>query len=331
MIMMDLNSNFYGKLSLDYYDNVPENYDVSQMQFTYDFIYMVLKGNESIDSAIKGVSDKYKLSESYLNDYLLENKYVLKKTNHEETLRQLKMHNTKALKKILKSHGLKASGKIKKIEQRILEHDLLGSNCRLSSKSRVFYKNKKRRMAIFDQYLSGNYYFCEFNEYYMGNFRKKEENIPIEFINRHIGRAIENENHSMFVLNNHIMTEHFLEKQNYKRMLEHVLNVFCINMNPVWKIDELKSHEGISAKTYDYLLFLIEKIGKNRIISAYFVVWDSFNFEKVIVSKYAGYKYLKKILNSHDRISINRDLERNFYSRDDLRIKTVTQKTLFDF
>ena len=43
MIMMDLNQDLFDKLSLKYSNDVPEDYDVAQIQFTYDFINLVLK------------------------------------------------------------------------------------------------------------------------------------------------------------------------------------------------------------------------------------------------------------------------------------------------
>lgn len=331
MIMIDLNIDLSEKLSFKYSNGVPKGYDVSQIQYTFDFIDLVLKRDSSIDDAIKGVSNEYGLSENYLKDYLIENKYVLNKGNNEDISQKLKTYNTKTLKKMLKKHGLKASGKRKKIEERIIENNLFGNNYYLSSKSKVFHKNKKRRIRIFNKFLSQYYYFNEFNEYYMDNYRKKEEKIPIEFINQHLIKSIENKNHRLFTLNNQVLVELYYEKENNKKMLEHVLKNFCINLNPVWKIDDLKNHGGIPKRTYDYLILLNDKIGRNRIITAYFVVWDSFNFEKVIVSKYTGYRYLKDILNLKSIYKINEDLESKFYSNSNLKIKKIIQKTLFDF
>ena len=61
------------------------------------------------------------------------------------------------------------------------------------------------------------------------------------------------------------------------------------------------------------------------------MVWDSFNFDEIIVSKYDGYRCLKDILNFKDRYKINADLDKRFYSNENLKIKKITQKTLFDF
>lgn len=331
MIIMEFSQDLSDKLSLEYPDDVPNDYDVSQIQFTYDFIYSVLKDNSAIADAVRIVSRKYDLSEGYLNDYLIENKYVLDKTNKNEFAKELKKYNTKSLKRILKKHGVKASGKREKIEKRILDYNLLGNSYRLSSKSKIFYKNKKRRVRIFDKYLTDHYYFREFNEFYMDNYRKKEGKIPIEFIKRHISKSIRDKDHTKFTINNHIMAQHYCKKENYKKMLGYALKNYCINLNPVWKIDDLKKHGGPSLQDYNMLLFLNDKIGKNRIISAYSAVWNSFNFEKIIVSKYAGYIYLKKILNGYDYHKIIQDLENNFYSNEDIKIKKITQKTLFDF
>ena len=186
------------KFSLIYDGNVPKDYDRSQLQYTFDFIYLVLKRDASIDGAIRGVANEYDLSEDYLKDYLVENKYILNRTNKNLINEQLKQYNTKALKKLLKKHGLKASGKRKRIEERIIESNLIGSEYYLSSKSRVFYKNKKRRIRIFNDCLSDYYYFNEFNDYYMDNYRKKEAKIPIEYIKKHIEKAIEDKNHKNY-------------------------------------------------------------------------------------------------------------------------------------
>ena len=61
------------------------------------------------------------------------------------------------------------------------------------------------------------------------------------------------------------------------------------------------------------------------------MIWDSFDFENIIVSKYDGYRCLKDILNLKDYNRIVDDLENRFYDNDDLKIKKITQKTLFDF
>ena len=331
LIKMEFNIDLSEKLSLKYLNGVPKDYDVSQIQYTFDFVYMVLKNDSSIEDALKRVSDKYNLSEVNFKEYLLENKYILTKGNANDALIQLKSYNTKSLKKMLKKNGLKASGKRQQIEKRIIESGLLGSEQYLSSKSKVFYKNKKRRIRIFEKFLYKYYYFNEFNEFYMDNFRKKEEKIPIAFINHHIDNAIEYNDHKRFAINSQVMVEQFYEKGSFKNMMEHVLKILCINLNPVWKTDDLKNHGGIPLETYNNLLFLKGKLGKNRIISAYFVVWDSFNFEKIIVSKYAGYRCLKDLLNYKDYNKINDDLYANYYSNDDLKIKKITQKTLFDF
>lgn len=328
--MLEENSNFE-KFSLEYSEDVPKDYNLSKIQFTFDFIYLVLKRDASIDSAIRGVSNEYGLSEDCLLDYFIENKYILNRANINEFSRQIKKYNTKALKKLLKGHGLKKSGKRERLEKRIFENNLLGNGYYLSSKSKVFYKNKKRRINIFNDFLSDYYYFREFNEFYMGNYRKKEAKIPIEFINQHINKAIEEKNHRNYILNNHIMSEHFSNKGNYRKMLEYVLKIFCMNLNPVWKINQLDEHGGFSIETYDELTFLKEMLGRNAIISNYYLIWDSFNFEKVIVSKYEGYRYLKDILNLKDYNRIIGDLENRFYGNEDLKIKKITQKTLFDF
>lgn len=319
------------KFSLKYLDKAPKGYDVSAMQYTFDFIYLVLKRNSRINSALRGVANEYGLSEDYLMDYLIENKYLLNKTDMDEFSNQIRQYNTKSLKRILKKHGLKASGKREKLEERILQNNLLGNNYYLSSKSKVFYKNKKRRINIFDEHLADDYYFVEFNEFYMDNYRKKEANIPIEFINRHINKAIEDENHRNYSYNNLFMAEHYHKKEDYRKMLEHVLKIFCMNLNPIWKMDELNKHAGLPIEIYDYLIMLKGVLSKNTVINTYYLVWDSFNFDKIIVSKYDGYRCLKDILNLKDPVKINSDLNKRFYSNENLKIKKITQKTLFDF
>lgn len=328
---MSDNNIYPEKYSLKYQNNVPENYNISKLQFTFNFIYLVLKRDASINEAIENVAKEYALSEEYLMDYLIENRYILNKVNMNSISKQLKKYNTKSLKKILKKHGIKTSGKRERIEKRILDNKLLGNNYYLSSKSKIFYRNKKRRIKIFNEYLSQYYYFDEYNEFYMDNFRKKEVNIPIEFINLHIDKSIEDKNHERFISNNEIMAKHFLEKGNYKKMLIHVLKNYSMDLNPIWKIDELKQHSGLDKGTYDYLLLLQKKLSKNIVINAYYPVWDSFDFDRIIVSKYDGYKYLKDILNFKDYDKINEALQNRFYLNDNLNIKKITQKTLFDF
>lgn len=328
---MSDNNIYPEKYSLKYQNNVPENYNISKLQFTFNFIYLVLKRDASINEAIENVAKEYALSEEYLMDYLIENRYILNKVNMNSISKQLKKYNTKSLKKILKKHGIKTSGKRERIEKRILDNKLLGNNYYLSSKSKIFYRNKKRRIKIFNEYLSQYYYFDEYNEFYMDNFRKKEVNIPIEFINLHIDKSIEDKNHERFISNNEIMAKYFLEKGNYKKMLIHVLKNYSMDLNPIWKIDELKQHSGLDKGTYDYLLLLQKKLSKNIVINAYYPVWDSFDFDRIIVSKYDGYKYLKDIWNFKDYNKINEALQNRFYLNDNLNIKKITQKTLFDF
>ncbi|WP_296798253.1 SAP domain-containing protein [uncultured Methanobrevibacter sp.] len=328
---MSDNNIYPERYSLKYQNDVPENYNISKLQFTFDFIYLILKRDASINEAVENVSKEYALSEEYLMNYLIENRYILNKVDMNSLSMQLKKYNTKSLKRILKKHGIKTSGKRERIEKRILDNKLLGNNYYLSSKSKIFYKNKKRRIKIFNEYLSQYYYFDEYNEFYMDNFRKKEANIPIEFINLHIDKSIEDKNHERFISSNEIMARHFLEKENYKKMLGYVLKNYCMDLNPIWKIDELKQHSGIKKSTYDYLLLLQKKLSKNIVINAYYPIWDSFDFDRIIVSKYDGYKYLKDILNFKDYNKINEALQNRFYLNDDLNIKRITQKTLFDF
>lgn len=318
------------KFSLEYPNGAPGDYDVSEMQYTFDFIYLVFKEDSSIGNAITKVCEEYNLSEADLRNYLIENKYILADGSADDFSMQLKKYNTKSLKKILKKNGLKTSGKREHIEKRIFENGLLADSYHLSSKSRVFYKNKKRRISIFNEFLT-NYYFREFNEFYMDNYRKKEVNIPVEFINRHINKAIEDKSHRNYIFNTQIMAEHFYKKENYKEMLRYALRNYCMDINPTWKIDELKNHCGLSRETYDQMLFLKKKLDKNRVISTYYVIWDSFIFENIIVSKYDGYRYLKDILNLKDYDRIVEDLKKRFYENEDLKIKKITQKTLFDF
>lgn len=319
------------KISLKYSNNVPKDYDISVMEYTFDFIYLVFKRNSTIEDAIKGVANEYNLSEQSLFHYLVENKYILNKTNKKEFSKQLKNYNTKALKKMLKKHGLKTSGKREKIEERIIDNNIIKTNYYLSSKSKIFYQNKKRRINIFNDYLYYFYYFDEFNEFYMDNYRKKLAKIPIEFIKVHINKAFEDKNHDNYIINNQIMINHFNNKEKYRKMLEYVLKVFCMNLNPIWKINDLSHHIGLYKGTYDDLIFLNENLSRNNIISSYYIIWDSFNFDKIIVSKYEGYRYLKDILNLKDYGKINNHLSKNYYCNEDLKIKKITQKTLFDF
>lgn len=320
------------KFSLKYADNVPKGYDISEIQFTFDFIYLVLKREASIAAAVESVSNEYGLSKDYMMDYFIENKYILDKRDFNDFSKQIKDYNTKSLKKLLKKHGLKKSGKRNTLEKRIFENNLLGGGgYRISSKSKIFYKNKKRRIRIFEEFLSDNYYFTEFNDFYMDNYRKKKDKIPVEFIKRHIEKAIDDKNHSNFIFNNHIMAEHYFNTEKYKKMLEHVLKIYCMNLNPIWKIDELKDHGGFSYETYNQLISLNGRFGRNIVISTYYYIWNSFEFENIIVSKYEGYRYLKDILNLKSYQKIIKDLQDRFYDNEDLHIKKITQKTLFDF
>lgn len=328
--MFDNDSNSE-KFSLKYQKEVPKDYAISKIQFTFEFIYLVLKRDASIDGAIKDITDEYELFEYNLKDYLTENKFIIDKTNRDEFSKQIKKYNTKSLKKILKKHGLKTSGKRDRIEKRISDNNLLGNNYYLSSKSKIFYKNKKRRMRIFKEYLHDYYYFNEFNEFYMNNYRKKEANIPTEFINQHINKSIEDKSHINYTFNNRIMAEYFFKKEDYRKMLEYVLKNYCMDLNPIWKINELENHVGVFLDTYKNLIFLQEKLSKNIIISNYYLIWNSFNFDRIIVSKYDGYRYLKDILNLKGYDKINEDLNNHFYCNEDLKIKKIIQKTLFDF
>ena len=319
------------KFSLKYADKVPEGYDVSQMQYTFDFICHVFKRDSSIDEAIQGVANEYGLDEYSLRDYLIENKYILNKQNINEFSNELKMYNTKSLKKILKKHKLKTTGKREKLEKRLFENNLLGNNYELSSKSKVFYKNKKRRVNIYDEYLFEHYYFDEFNEYYMDNFRKKKDNIPIEFIKLYINKFFDDKNHEKYSFNNRVMAWHFIKKERYAKALEYVLKSYCMNMNPIWKIDELKGHVGLDGDDYMLLIYLLEKLSKNTIINTFYLIWDSFDFDMVIVPKYDAYRYLKDLLNGKDYDRINMKLSERFYMNENLKIKRITQKTFFDF
>jgi len=330
--MFNFKYDFDEKFSLKYSrDEIPKDYDISELFYTFDFIYLVYKKDASIDKAIDGVAFEYGLSDSYLRGYLIRNNYILNRKNKNEELKQLSKYNTKALKKILKKNGLKTSGKRERIEERIIENNLIGGDYYLSSKSKVFYKNKKRRFRIFNKYLFDYYYFDEFNEYYMDNYRKREYKIPTEYVDLHIRKAVEDKDHHNYVLNSEIMAEIYYEDNHPRKMMEYVLKVYCANLNPVWKLDQLNEHGGLTVETYDLLQYLRETLGKNRIISAYFAIWDSFNFESIIVSKYTGYRYLKQILNGKSYNAILNDLDEKFYSNDDLKVKRIVQKTLFDF
>ena len=128
-------TSYLEKFSLKYSENVPKDYDISEIQFTYDFVFPVLKQGAGIDEAIGGVVKEYKLSEDYLREYFIENKYILNKAKMKDISAQLNEYNTKTLKKILKSHGIKASGKREKIEKRIIDNKLIGNEYYLSSKS----------------------------------------------------------------------------------------------------------------------------------------------------------------------------------------------------
>ena len=324
-------NNDLEKLSLKYGDRIPRDYDLSEIQFTFDFIYLVLKSNAEIDDAVKEVSYNYGISDVYLKDYLIENKYIINRTNKNEFSKQLKKYNTKSLKKMLKKQGLKTSGKREKIEKRIFEHNILKNSYYLSSNSKTFYKNKKRRIKIFNDYLSDNYYFDEFNEFYMDNYRKKVDKIPVDYINLYINKALEDEDHYSFILNNQVMVNLFNKKEKYKKMLEYELRIFCMNLNPIWKTDDLSNHVGIIKDSYKNLNLIKSKLSKNIVISAFYVIWDSFEFNTIIVSKYDAYRCLKDILNYKDFYKINRKLDEKFYSNEDLKIKKITQKTLFDF
>ena len=331
IIMFDFN-DFDEKFSLKYSKgNVPKDYDISELFFTFDFINLVYKKENSIDEAVSAVSKKYRLNEQYLMDYFSNNNYILNKSNKNEISNQLKSYNTKSLKKLLKSHGLKASGKREKIEQRIIDNNLLGNNYYLSSKSRIFHKNKKRRVRIFNKYLSDFYYFDEFNEYYMDNFRKKENKIPTVYVDYHIEKAIEDKNHRNYVYNTYILSKIYHEYGNNKKMLENVLRIYCVTLNPVWRLDDLSNHGGFSYEIYNILQYLKGVLGKNRIISAYSAIWDSFNFESIIVPKYIGYRYLKQILAFKNYNKIIEELDEQFYSNENLKVKRIVQKTLFDF
>ena len=99
------------KFSLKYNDNVTADYDRSRLQYTFDFIYLVLKRGANIDSAVRGVANEYELSQDDLMDYLVENKYILNKTKPDEIKELLKQYNTKSLKRFLKSMVLRLQAK----------------------------------------------------------------------------------------------------------------------------------------------------------------------------------------------------------------------------
>lgn len=328
--MLDNNSNFK-KISIKYADEVPKDYDISEIQYTFDFIYLVLKRDASIDSAIEGICNEYDISRIDFRNYLIENKYIINKRNMKEFSKQIKSYNRKTLKKILKKHGLKTSGKRKSLEKRIYVNKLLKNNYYLSSKSKIFYKNKKRRIRIYNKYLFNHYYFKEFNEFYMDNFRKKEYNIPIEYVNMYIDKSVEDKDHEMYILNNEVLLDFYLKNEKPKKMMECVLKNYCININPIWKINHLNSHEAISKECYENIQLLFKKFGKNVIINTFYLMWDSFDFDRIIVPKYDAYRILKDMMNLKEIAKINHDLKNRFYMNKDLKIKKITQKSLFEF
>ena len=73
-------------------------------------------------------------------------------------------------------------------------------------------------------------------------------------------QAVEEKNHKSFISNNRIMSEHFFKKENFRQMLEYVLKVFCMNINPIWKIDDLKEHVGVYMDVYNDLGLLKEEL-----------------------------------------------------------------------
>lgn len=323
-------TDFNRKFSLNY-SEVPEDYNISEIQFVFDFIYLVHKLDSGIDSAVRSVAFEYDLSQEYLWDYLIDNKYILNRPNKVQFSKQVEKFSTKFLKNILRSNGFSTSGRRKRIVERIFDNNLLGMEYYLSSKSRVFYKNKKRRFDIFNSLPKDYFYFNEFNEFYMNNFRKKVDKISISFVELFIDKAVCDNDHLLFVAANNVLAEFFQVRKNYKKMLSYVLSVYCIDLNPIWKVDDLNNHYGLSFDNYNCLLFLFSKLGKNRVISSFFVVWDSFNFEKIIVSKYSAYRCLKDIVHYKSYSKISDSLNDEFYSNDDLKVKKIVQKTLFDF
>lgn len=109
------------KISFKYADNVPEGYDVSEIQYTFDFIDLVFKEDVDIEGSIERVAKKYNLDKFEFKKYLIDNKYILTKIDKREFSNEIKKYTTKHLKRILKSNGLRKSGKRHNLEKRILE------------------------------------------------------------------------------------------------------------------------------------------------------------------------------------------------------------------
>ena len=49
-------NNNLEKFSLKYTTDIPKDYDLSEIQFTFDFICLVLKRNKDIDYSIKEIA-----------------------------------------------------------------------------------------------------------------------------------------------------------------------------------------------------------------------------------------------------------------------------------
>lgn len=220
------------------------------------------------------------------------------------------------LKKILSDNNLKQSGnKTELLERVMLNISLKKIKSKVPKITELGFQFKEDSFHLLyhRKYLE-NYIYEEFRDFYNKNEKTDIDKITIEFLDKHVQKAINSNNHSQLIDSLKLQSKLYFNMQDIEEVLRLELKIFLINVNMLF-IDEVyyDYYNPINEETFENLKKLMYTYDFEEMVFLIGLIYDEFDENDFNISLDETEDILRRVYTNNNLSSLNKRIKYNHY------------------
>ena len=272
----------------------------------FNVLNFLNSGYEINDILKEGNFGEFKSSEECIN-YLIENNYILDKTNLSSKDLSEK-YTVNELKELLRENNLKVSGKKQELIERLLP--VLSDNSgdyEITDKAKDFLKENE----WIDLYMFALVAF-KFDDYefFVENSNDDMINIALKFCDEVISNSLMYNQFIIFIDALSAKAHVYAYIKDYESFLDYDLQRFILGLNPIiLDAQTYANYEIINLKN------VTEQFDFGSLKKRFDKIWVKSNIKDVTIPKKTSYKILKRAFDGADIKKLNEELKEKYFDK----------------
>lgn len=248
---------------------------------------------------------------------IMDNKgYITYDVRESDWFEEGQEFSVSELKKILIKNNIKQSGNKNELIERIklnISLNKIKSKVPKITESGFKFKKDSFPLLYHKKYLE-NFVYEEFEEFYYNSEKTSIDEITIDFLNKHIQKAINSKNHNQLIQSLKLQSNLYLKMEDFEEVLRLELKIFLININMLF-IDDVyyDYYDPIEEETFDNLKKLMYNYDFEDMVFLIGLFYDEFDENDLKIPLDEVVDILKRLFNQNNYFSLNNRIKYNHY------------------